>query len=266
MLYPPRSRKLPPEHQQLRRQVEAENKIIKKSREVVTCDCVGTCVPDTCICIMHGIRCFHDGAVPCACMDESVGCENPLKPDSYNETGIKLHYRRVLNQRRTSSLRTQTGGELASEEGVSNDRAIMGRQRISVAGHAAGSTLHRSTDIIAEEDEDATEEETEEAITARRADPDFDIAAAEFEAMTEARAVAEANAVNNVRAAPAPSRRRTASQREQAAAEPKEPPSQHSVRRSARSPKRRRPLDTAIDGQPSAKQAPSPSSRQHRAK
>ena len=249
--------------------MDAENKIIKKSREVVTCDCVGTCVPETCICIMNGIRCFHDGAVPCACMDESVGCENPLKPDSYNEIGIQLHYRRVLNQRRTSSLRTQTGGgkaaPLEGEAEAPADRAIMGRQRISVAGQAASSALHHSTNIIAEEDEDATEEETEEAVAARRAaDPDFDFGAAEFEAMTEARAAAEGNAASYVRAAPARSRRRTASQREEVAAEPKEPPSQRSVRRSARSPKRRRPLDATTDGQPSAKQTPSPSSRQHR--
>lgn len=245
---------LPPQYQSLRRMVDAENKLINESRKIVTCDCVGSCVPETCICIKHGIRCFHDGGVPCACMEETVGCENPLAPDSYNEASIRLHYRRVLEPPRASRLRLENAPErpvpsssappplgaqppAAAAAAATDDRSITGRKRISAAGQLG---LHAES--IAEEsdeEESASIEAAAEAQDDASDDPDFDLSAAKAEALVTARIAAEAAAAEERRAKAAKAakaRKRAMSQRHDAPAE------EEKSRRSARASKRRRPL------------------------
>lgn len=110
--YPPRQRRALLRASGVRRidrEEKRELQALRQSREDCGCRCDGVCDPETCSCILAGIKCQMDHTTfPCGCSRE--GCENPNGRVEFNQTRVQTHFIHTLTR-----LQLEQGAESLEE-------------------------------------------------------------------------------------------------------------------------------------------------------
>lgn len=79
------------------REEKRELQALRQSREDCGCHCDGVCDPETCSCILAGIKCQMDHtSFPCGCCSE--GCENPNGRVEFNQARVQTHFIHTLTR------------------------------------------------------------------------------------------------------------------------------------------------------------------------
>ncbi|XP_047626349.1 cysteine/serine-rich nuclear protein 1 [Phacochoerus africanus] len=91
------------------REEKRELQALRQSREDCGCRCDRVCEPETCSCILAGIKCQMDHtAFPCGCCRE--GCENPKGRVEFNQARVQTHFIHTLTR-----LQLEQGAESLRE-------------------------------------------------------------------------------------------------------------------------------------------------------
>uniref|UniRef100_A0AC35U3V6 CSRNP_N domain-containing protein n=1 Tax=Rhabditophanes sp. KR3021 TaxID=114890 RepID=A0AC35U3V6_9BILA len=121
---------------------------VQESREHVGCDCPeGECLPETCSCILNGIKCYLDSydGLSCGCVKD---CPNPHGTISYNNDAVQWHYEYIKLREQLLNDKEVKGGNISEVNQKLEDLELT--NVLNIEKYRAGT----STQIVVESDDD----------------------------------------------------------------------------------------------------------------